>query len=208
MATTIPIKLDGEPDEINYSTPFMKLQAWLSEAIHSGQQEPTAMSLSTVTSNGEPRSRIVLLKELNDRGLRFFTNYESDKGSEIEANPRVALLLFWPLLERQVRVEGVAFKVPEADSDAYFATRPRENRIGAWASPQSRTVASHHEIELRYKMLEREFENREIPRPPYWGGYEVTPSCFEFWEAKPGRLHHRQRYRLTSGAWVTETIAP
>ncbi len=188
--------------------PIKQTEQWLKEAIESKQPEPNAMSLATAGPSGVPHSRIVLLKDIQSGGLVFYTNYESDKGEEMALCPNVAVLFFWPLLERQIRVEGMAEKLPSEVSDHYFASRPRASRIGAWASAQSRVVADYAFLEKTYADVSKQFEGGEVPRPDHWGGYIIKPRKFEFWQGMPGRLHQRYRYIHTEDAWQIQTLAP
>ena len=170
--------------------------------------EPVAMALATAGPDARPDARMVLLKGADERGLRFFTNYESAKAAQLEANPHAALLFFWPELHRQVRVRGPVERLRAEESDAYFATRPRGGQIGAIASDQSRALPSREALEDRFAALEREYEGREIPRPPHWGGYRLAPEEWEFWIGRPNRLHDRERYRRAAGGWRVELLAP
>lgn len=190
--------------------PLAALERWIAEAREAEAQEPTAMTLATVDANGAPQARIVLLKGLDARGLRFFTNYGSDKGRALAANPRAALVFFWPELERQVRVEGSVVKVPEDESEAYFQTRPRASRLGAWASRQSAEIATREELERAERELrERYGEDAEIPRPPFWGGYRLSPERVEFWQGRVSRLHDRIDFRRgTGGGFAVRRLQP
>jgi pyridoxamine 5'-phosphate oxidase len=172
--------------------------------------EPTGMTLSTVGADGRPSGRIVLLKGLDAGGLVFYTNTLSRKGGDIRAHPEVALTFWWPQLESQVRFEGPAVLVSDAEADAYFATRPRVSQLGAWASHQSAPLASRKELEDRYAELERRYTGKTIPRPPHWSGYRVAPLAVEFWQNRPGRLHHRERHtRSAPGApWTMVLLNP
>lgn len=188
--------------------PFSQTEKWLKEAIASDQPEPNALTLATAGPSGVPHARIVLLKEIQPKGLVFYTNYESDKGEEMALCPNVAVLFFWPLLERQIRIEGAVEKLPPEVSDLYFASRPRASQLGAWASPQSRVVSDYSDLECAYADVVKQFEGREIPRPSHWGGYIIKPRKFEFWQGRPSRLHQRYRYLLAGDAWEIETLAP
>ena len=188
--------------------PLKQLELWLQEALETGHPESSAMNLSTVDGLNRPHSRMVLLKEIANGGLVFYTNYQSDKGFQMAQNPNVALLLFWPLLERQIRVEGTIEKVSAQTSDAYFSTRPRESQLGAWASPQSRVVTSQEDLDQNYAVMLQQFQGQKVPRPPHWGGYRVIPDLFEFWQGQPGRMHHRFRYCRNENGWIIEQLAP
>lgn len=187
--------------------PLQQLEKWLDEAVVSNLTEPTAMNLSTVDLLGKPHSRIVLLKGLED-GLIFYTNYKSKKGEQIEAVPFVSALFFWAQLERQIQVNGKVEKLKEADSDAYFASRPRESQLGAWASPQSQSIESYDLIERNYLELVEKFQGKEVSRPPHWGGYRILPETYEFWQGRPGRLHQRYKYVKNLTKWEILTLAP
>lgn len=192
--------------------PVDMFRRWMHDAVAAGLHEPNAMVLSTVSSVGQPASRIVLLKGLDTRGFVFFTNYESRKGEELAANPRCALLFPWHGVERQVRVEGRASRLGVGENAAYFGTRPRTSQLGAWASPQSQTVADRAELDARYDQAAARFGEEQIPVPEHWGGYCVAPDVVEFWQGRRGRMHDRLRYRkiATGGSttWVTERLAP
>ena len=188
--------------------PFALLRKWFDAAVSTGLREPNAMTLATATASGVPSARIVLLKQIEDRGLVFFTNYLSRKGQEIANNPRAALVLFWPTLERQVRVEGILETTTDAESDEYFATRPANSRLGAWASQQSSVLSGREELERRHQEFEARHPNGDIPRPPHWGGYRVLPEVFEFWQGRASRLHDRIRFRMLAGTWVRDRLSP
>lgn len=191
------------------SDPMELFGIWMRFVIESDLSEPNAMILATSTEFGIPSARVVLLKEVNRDGFVFFTNYFSRKGQELAENPYAALVFDWHEIERQVRVEGRAKRVPETDSDIYFHERPRSARIGAWASPQSKTLKDRSEIEQLQTFYEEKFEGQEIiPRPPHWGGYIVLPSIVEFWQGRQGRLHDRIVYQKTDGGWKIERLAP
>ncbi len=189
--------------------PIKQFERWLSDAIAAGQVEPTAMTLATATRDGRPSARIVLLKAVEPNGFVFFTNYLSQKGREIEANPNVELCFFWDKLERTVRVHGSVTRTSRAESEAYFQQRPKRSQIGAAASNQSEVVSDREVLEERFAELEKQYETAGVPTPPHWGGFRVTPETIEFWQGRQSRLHDRFRYRREVGkAWVIERIAP
>ena len=187
--------------------PTTMFRAWIAEAAASGMHEPNAMVLATVSADGLPASRMVLLKGVDDRGFRFFTNLGSRKGAELAANPRCSLLFPWHPLERQIRIDGVAEELPREDVAAYFATRPRGAQLGAWASRQSRPVSSREELDEAFAGYEARFPD-EVPLPDWWGGYVVVPDAVEFWQGRPGRMHDRLVYRRTGTGWATSRLAP
>ena len=186
---------------------FLRL---LDEAKASGEREPTAMNLATVDGSGRVASRIVLLKGVDERGFRFHTNYQSDKGSQLEAHPQVALCFHWKQLREgvQVRVEGAARKLQAEESDAYFASRPRGSQIGAWASLQSQTLPDRDAFEQRVARYEQQFEGREVTRPPHWGGFVVEPDMLEFWYGAEFRLHERVRWDRHGQTWTSRMLYP
>jgi pyridoxamine 5'-phosphate oxidase len=189
--------------------PIDQFQAWFNDALAAEVLEPNAMTLATAATDGRPSARVVLLKEFDHRGFSFHTNYESRKGQELEANAWAALVFFWPVLERQVRIEGRVERVSAAESDAYFAQRPPGSRLGALASSQSQAIPNRKMLEARLRQLQQEHPTGEVPRPPHWGGYRVIPDCVEFWQGRPNRLHDRLRYRLLGdGGWLLERLAP
>ena len=189
--------------------PIEQFRTWFDEALASNLHEPNAMTLATATPAGRPSARIVLLKGFDERGFVFYTNYEGRKGEELEANPHCALLFYWGELERQVRIEGRVRRLPDRESDAYFAGRPRGSQLGAWASEQSRPVKDRDTLERRLRELEAEYEGREVPRPPFWGGYRVEPETIEFWQGRGYRLHDRLVYRRSEdGGWNRERLQP
>jgi len=190
------------------SDPVAMFETWYADAVRSGALFPDAMTLATATADGRPSARIVLYKGVKDGGIFFVTNYESRKAAELEQNPRAALVFFWAALERQLRVEGSVERARGEDSDAYFQSRPRESQLGAWASPQSRAIASRDELERRFEEFERRFAGRDVERPASWGGYRLVPEMFEFWSSREHRLHDRLRYERTAGGWRTERLAP
>jgi pyridoxamine 5'-phosphate oxidase len=188
------------------ATPHEMLEFWLSEVeeLH----DFNAMVVSSVDAFGQPHSRVVLLRGVNEDGLKFYTNYSSNKGQELEQNNKVALNFFWPTVERQVRVEGELYKLSDAESDAYFNSRPRESQIGAWVSPQSSTIESREVLNERFREFTDKFEGHPVPRPAHWGGYIIRPNYYEFWQGRPSRLHDRLTYRLHDGAWKISRMAP
>lgn len=189
--------------------PIEQFESWFQVAVESGEPEPNAMTLSTAV-DGRPSSRIVLLKDVDQRGFVFYTNYESRKGQEIARNPQVALTFWWTKTERQVRIEGRAVRVDARESDEYFNSRPRGSRLGAWASPQSQAIPSRDLLETRAQKLQEQYgEHVPIPRPPHWGGYRVVPDYIEFWQGRSSRLHDRLAYDLGEGdAWTLKRLAP
>jgi pyridoxamine 5'-phosphate oxidase len=187
--------------------PVAMFAGWFVDVRAANLHEPNAMVVSTVSAQGRPSSRMVLLKGVADDGFRFFTNIASRKGSDLAANPACSLLFPWHLLERQVRVDGTASRLPCADVEAYFASRPRGSRLGAWASHQSSPVAGREELDAAYADAERRFPD-DVPVPPEWGGYLVRPELVEFWQGRRGRLHDRLVYRREGERWVTERLAP
>jgi pyridoxamine 5'-phosphate oxidase len=189
--------------------PTAMFERWMGEAIAAGLHEPNAMVVATATPDGTPSSRMVLLKGFDADGFVFFTNQASRKGEELAANPRCALLFPWHPLERQVRVDGRAEVLDQERVDAYFAVRPRRARLGAWASHQSRPVASRAELAASYAEMEERFgDDEDVPVPPEWGGYLVVPEAVEFWQGRPGRMHDRLVYRRGGDGWVVERLAP
>lgn len=191
--------------------PLAAFQRWFDAALHSGMAQPDAMVLATVDSEGRPTARAVLLKGADAKGLRFFTNHDSAKARHLAANPMCALTFVWPSIYRQVRITGRAERVPEEESAAYFATRPRGSRLGAWASRQSEVIASREVLDRRWDELEAAYEGSDdIPLPPFWGGYVIVPDAFEFWQGRRDRLHDRLRYvrGLPDGPWQVERLAP
>jgi pyridoxamine 5'-phosphate oxidase len=192
---------DLDPD------PVATVQAWLRDA-EAVAARPDAVTLATATRDGRPSARVVLLRGLDERGFVFFTNRTSRKGLELEENPRAALVLHWPELGRQVRVEGDVERVSDDESHAYWKTRPRPSRIAAWASPQSRPVADRAELERLYASLEARFGEGEVPLPGFWGGYRVVPDAIELWSHRENRLHDRIRYVRTREGWRRERLAP
>lgn len=189
--------------------PVKQFEAWYTETIEADVHEPGAMSLATVDDNGQPWQRIVLLKLFDDKGFVFFTNYESRKANQIAVNANVSLLFPWHILGRQVKITGQAEKISTAESLSYFITRPRGSQIGAWASNQSQMINSRSILESMVDKMKQKYENQEVPLPPFWGGYRVTPKTLEFWQARESRLHDRFIYRKnTEGEWFSDRLAP
>jgi pyridoxamine 5'-phosphate oxidase len=205
------LRTSYERDELDESEaaddPLRQFSGWMDEALAAQVPEPTAMTLATSGADGRPSTRIVLLKGCDARGLVWYTNYDSRKGRELAARPFAALQFHWIALERVVRVEGTVERTDAAESDAYFASRPLDSRIGAWASPQSEVIASRAVIVDNAARRAAQFP-ADPPRPPNWGGYRLRPDAWEFWQGRRSRLHDRLRYRLEGGAWVRERLAP
>ncbi len=189
--------------------PITQFEAWLKQAIDAGLQDPTAMTVATVNAEGQPSQRIVLLKQVNDKGFVFYTNYESRKAQDIEANPLVSLHFPWHLLERQVKICGRVEKVSSAESLKYFLSRPEESQLAAWASAQSRPVSSRQLLMQQFNAMKEKFSKGSIPLPDFWGGYRVVPTAIEFWQGGANRLHDRFEYqRQEDGGWEIERLAP
>jgi pyridoxamine 5'-phosphate oxidase len=189
------------------SDPIEQLRRWLDDALQADVAEPNAMAVSTC-ANGQPSSRMVLLRRLDAGGLVFYTSYFSRKGRELQDNPRAAALFYWPQLERQVRVEGAVHQVADEESDAYFASRPRGHQIGAWASEQSEPVENRELLDQRMRDYEQRFDGEEIPRPHSWGGYAIVPERLEFWQGRPNRMHDRLEFTRTQGSWSMRRLQP
>jgi len=188
--------------------PIRQFQTWLNEAFAAKLPLPEAMTLATATADGRPSARMVLLKQVDQEGFVFYTNYNSAKAQQLDANPHAALVFYWAQLDRQVRVEGSVSRTSAEESREYFATRPRESQIGAWASQQSEAIASRAVLEERAAELEKQYGDREIDRPEYWGGYRVKPERIEFWLSRIGRLHDRILYQREGDAWSITRLAP
>ena len=187
--------------------PLRQFERWFAEAVDAGVLEPNAMTLATVGADGRPSTRIVLLKGVDAAGVVFYTNYDSRKGRELAANPQAALQFHWVELQRVVRVEGRVERTSAEESDAYYASRPVDSRIGAWASPQSQVIANRGVLVANAARTSARY-GLHPPRPPQWGGFRVVPDTWEFWQGRRSRLHDRLRYRLTEGRWITERLAP
>jgi len=198
---------DALDEAASAADPMQQFEHWLQQALNAELPEPNAMTLATVGADGRPSTRVVLIKEADARGVVWYTNYESRKGRELAANPQAALQFHWVELERVVRIEGRVEKVDAAESDRYFATRPLDSRIGAWASPQSQVIASRAVLVANAARYGAQFLLHP-PRPPHWGGYRLVADTWEFWQGRKSRLHDRLRYRLDGGAWVRERLAP
>jgi len=193
---------DIDPD------PFIQFGKWYRERLTSGISNPNAVSLGTSTPAGRVSVRIVLLKECDDRGFVFYTNYDSRKGSQLTANDRAALMFYWPETGRQIRIEGVSIKVSEEESEAYFQTRPRESQLSAWASEQSTVIPGRTYLERRYDSFEAIFAGKPVTKPEYWGGFRLIPTWFEFWQDGEFRLHDRLTYTKDENRWIIKRLAP
>jgi pyridoxamine 5'-phosphate oxidase len=192
-----------------HSDPLQQFSAWFAAALAAEIRDPNAMSLATATPDGKPSVRVVLLKGFDERGFAFFTNYDSEKGRQLETNPHAALAFYWAQLERQVRISGVVEKTSREDSAAYFHSRPIGSRLGAWASKQSEVVDARQVLDACLSEISERYENGEVPLPPHWGGYRVKPDKIEFWQGRPNRLHDRFRYsRRADGTWLIDRLAP
>jgi len=203
----ISYERDSLDEAASESTPLRQFQNWFAEAVAACVAEPNAMTLATVGPDGRPSTRIVLVKGFDDAGVVFFTNYDSRKGRELTANPRAALQFHWVELQRVVRIEGAVERTSAEESDAYFASRPLDSRIGAWASPQSEVIANRGVLAANAAAASARF-GLNPPRPETWGGYRVVPDAWEFWQGRRSRLHDRLRYRLGDGQWLRERLAP
>ena len=188
--------------------PIAAFKSWFDEAVQKGCAEPTAMTLATVSKSGTPSARIVLYKGLSDGAFFFVTNYESRKAQDLIANPSAALVFFWAPLQRQIRIEGKAERLPDSESDAYFNSRPRGSQIGAWSSPQSKVIASRDELIEKVRETEARFKDKPVERPPFWGGFRIRPERIEFWEGRESRLHERFVFESKNGQWTQSRLAP
>ncbi len=191
------------------SDPIRQFDTWFAAAINAGIRDANAMALATATRDGKPSARVVLLKEFDDAGFVFFTNYSSSKGRELEENPRAALVLYWMEVERQIRIEGTVEKILREESEAYFRTRPVGAQIGAWASQQSEVIDARRVLDARLAEMTQRFAGGDVPLPPHWGGYRLKPQMIEFWQGRSNRLHDRFRYvRKPDASWAIERLAP
>jgi pyridoxamine 5'-phosphate oxidase len=212
MEPTPPSRYDylfGElPDDEEPADPLETFQRWIDDAVAAGVVEATAMVVATVDQDGRPDARVLLLRGLDERGLRFYTNYRSAKARQLEANPTASVVAHWQPLERQVRVRGTVERLSAEESDAYFSSRPRGSQIGAWASDQSQPIEDRAALEARITAMEARFDAQDVPRPEHWGGYLLRPDVVEFWQGRPSRLHDRRRFRATADGWRTERLQP
>lgn len=188
--------------------PLTLFRAWMQGAIEAGELEPNAVALATAGADGRPQVRFVLLKDATEAGFVFFTNYESAKGRDLEAVPHASMAFWWPQVERQVRVDGDVSKLPEADSDVYFASRPRGSQLSTWAARQGEAIESRAPLEQAMTEAAARYEGNDVPRPPYWGGYVLSPTRMEFWQGRDDRLHDRFEYRREGSGWLHRRLAP
>lgn len=198
----------GLDDEAAGDDPLPLFRRWLAQAVSARIVEPNAMALATATTSGRPSVRIVLLKGMDEAGMTFYTNYDSRKGGELEANPFASAVMLWHPLQRQVRIEGRVTRLPAGESDDYFGSRPRGAQIGAVASPQSEPVVGRSDLEARFEMVEGHFAGRDVERPDHWGGYRIALHSIEFWQGRANRMHDRLRFGQTGAGWSRERLAP
>ncbi|MGL4608650.1 MAG: pyridoxamine 5'-phosphate oxidase [Trueperaceae bacterium] len=191
-----------------HANPTEQFKLWLQEAIAAEMLEPTAMTLATVSNDGQPSARTVLLKEVDERGFVFYSNYESRKARDMKGNPKAALLFFWDKLERQVRIEGHITKLAKEESETYFHSRPHGSQLGAWVSKQSEVIPNRKLLEDKMLELEKTFQEGQVPLPEFWGGYRLAPEVLEFWQGRPNRLHDRLRYSKQKDTWHIERLSP
>ena len=194
--------------ELLNDNPMEQFASWMEEAVNAQILDPYAMCISTVGEDGKPSSRIVYWRDVEDEGFVFYTNYNSHKGKEIEANPNAALNFHWTELERQIRIEGTVVKASEEVSDLYWSKRPRESQLGAWASAQSKSISGKEELQKNLDAAKAKFEGQDVPRPPHWGGFSVKPTRVEFWQGRPSRLHDRFVYTKDGDSWEIEQLSP
>lgn len=196
-------------DESSVSgNPYDLFEKWFEEAVGAQILDPYAMIISTSSKDNQPSSRVVYMRDMVDGGLVFYTNYNSDKAADLEVNPKISALFFWGELERQIRVEGWVVKAGDDVSDKYFASRPRESQIGAWASEQSSVIVNRAELEKKVEELTKKFEGKEVPRPQHWGGFIIQPQRFEFWQGRPNRLHDRLKFEKENNSWKLSRLSP
>ncbi|MCM0592228.1 MAG: pyridoxamine 5'-phosphate oxidase [Gloeotrichia echinulata DVL01] len=201
--------LEGLNETDVNNNPFIQFTKWFQQALAAQLPEPNAMTIATATPDGKPAARMVLLKDFDERGFVFFTNYNSRKGQELAENPQAALVFWWVELERQVRICGRVEKISENESDKYYDSRPENSRLGAWVSNQSEVIENREVLEQRWQDFQRRYDNQDIPRPPHWGGLRVIPAEIEFWQGRPSRLHDRLLYtRLDHDSWKIERLSP
>ena len=198
-------RLDESTVEVN---PFQQFSKWMEEALKSDLLDPTGMALGTANKDGIPAVRMVLLKGFNENGFVFFTNYESHKGSDLINNPNASILFFWKELERQIRITGTIEKTSRQESEEYFHTRPLESQLSAWASRQSSPISSRKFLENEFEELKLKYEHKQIPLPPFWGGFRLIPNYFEFWQGRENRLHDRISYRIKNDFWEIVRLSP
>ncbi|MCW1734360.1 pyridoxamine 5'-phosphate oxidase [Anaerorudis cellulosivorans] len=201
-------KADPLREEEMMQDPILQFNRWMTDAVESGIPEPNAMVLATATPEGKPSARTVLLKEVNEDGFVFFTNYESRKGRELTANPFAAVVFDWHEIERQIRIEGQVEKISPEESDAYFDSRPRASKLGTWASAQSNLLNDRNELDERFLQFAKKFQGKPIPRPQNWGGFLIRPILVEFWQGRPNRLHDRIAYFKADREWIMRRLAP
>ena len=196
------LEADANPD------PIVQFQTWFNESVAAQLPEPNAMTVATATPDGIPSARVVLLKGFDDRGFVFFTNYDSHKGQELQANPHAAIVFLWTELERQVRIQGTVERISAVESDKYYYSRPAGSRLGAWASEQSEVIADRTVLETRLEQLQTEYPDGDIARPSHWGGFRVMPTLIEFWQGRSSRLHDRLRYQRVGAGWTIDRLSP